>query len=118
MDWPKAEEVAERLKAALPPQIRAAGDPQAMAELQQQQQSAQQGPDPRVQAEQIQAQAQMASAQATMEKAQLDLQGKRLELHGKAAEAARKIVALRPQPQAMTGDQGQTMPAPTGPFVG
>ncbi len=119
MDWPKAEEVAERLKAALPPQIRAAGDPQAMAQLQQQQQQAtQQGPDPRVQAEQIQAQAQMASAQATMEKAQLELQGKRLELHGKAAEAARKIVAIRPQPQVMPGEQGQQMPAPTGPFVG
>jgi hypothetical protein len=119
MDWPKSEEVAERLNMLLPPQVRAAGNPEAMAQLQQQQAMQAQQPNPQVQAEQIQSQARVAAAQATIKKAELDLQGKEMELHGKAADAARKIVALRPQqPQAMPGMPGQAMPSPVGQFTG
>lgn len=119
MDWPKSEEVAERLNMLLPPQVRAAGNPEAMAQLQQQQAMQAQQPNPQVQAEQIQSQAQVAAAQATIKKAELELQGKQMELHGKAADAARKIVALRPQqPQATPGMPGQAMPSPVGQFTG
>lgn len=113
MDWPKAEEVAERLNAALPPQIRAAGNPEMQAQLQQQQAAQAQRPDPKVQAEQIESQAQIAAAQATIQKAKLDLQGKAIDVATKHAVASNKIQAL--QAQVMPAGP---MPVPAGPYAG
>ena len=106
MDWPKADEVAERLKATLPPEVQAAGNPEAMAQLQQQKAMQAQQPDPRMMAEQMESQAQVASAQATIEKAKLDLQGKAIDVATKHATASHKIASLQ-APQAMP----QSMPA-------
>lgn len=118
MDWPKAEEIAERLNALLPLQVRAAGNPEMQAQLAQQQQAQAQRLDPKVEAERMESQAQVAAAQATIAKAQMGVEAEKMKLHGNAAEAARKIVALRPQqPQGM-GMGGQQMPVPAGPYAG
>jgi hypothetical protein len=136
MDWPKAEEVAERLNASLPPQIRAAGNPQAMAELQQAQAAQQQqhGPDPRVQAEQLELQARAVAADAEVKKAHMDLQGKAMDVAVKHAKAVQQVASLQSaQPRLPPGvavtrptvatkqfENGTMpfMPEPAGPYAG
>lgn len=113
MDWPKSEEIAERLNAALPPQIRAAGNPEMQAQLQQQQAAQGQRPDPKVQAEQLELQARAVAADAEVKKAKLDLQGKAIDVATKHAVASNKIQAL--QAQAMPAGP---MPVPAGPYAG
>lgn len=114
MDWPKAEEVAERLKSVLPPQVQAAGNPEAMAQLQQQQATQQQQPDPKVQVEQMESQAQVAAAQATIQKAQLDLKGKALDVATKHAQSIHKIASLQAPTAAPQGMPSGPMPVPVG----
>lgn len=114
MDWPKAEEVAERLKSVLPPQVQAAGNPEAMAQLQQQQATQQQQPDPKVQVEQMESQAQIAASQATIQKAQLDLKGKALDVATKHAQAVHKIASLQAPTAMPQGMPSGPMPVPVG----
>jgi hypothetical protein len=123
MDWPKAEEIAERLKAALPPQIANAGNPEALQQMQAQQQEQQQnqGPDPKLMAEKMESAAQMASSQATIAKAKMELQGKELELRTKHAEAIHKLgqmTAELPMQQPVMPDQQNAMAQGITPPVG
>ncbi len=118
MDWPKAEEIAERLNALLPAQVRAAGNPEAQAQLAAQAQADQQGPDPRVQAEQLELHARAIAADAEVKKARMDLQGKAIDLKTKQAHAIHQVASLLPQPQQFEAGATPSMPEPAGPYAG
>lgn len=102
MDWPGADEIADRLQKMLPPGMaEQEEDPQAQQAMMAQQRQAMQ------QQEQMMQQQQMAQ-QAEMQKAMIEIQTAQAKLEGVQLDNAKKEVELRqaamPQP-VMQGDR-------------
>lgn len=111
-DFDGAEQLADRLKSVLPPQVLAAEDPDIAAQMQQQQ-----GPDPLMQMQQEgQAQAmqiELEGAQAKTEQEKARAAQEAAKVEGVQLDNALKVKKLREPPpnRSQPGKAGETSPA-------
>ena len=109
LDWPQADEIAERLKAMLPQQISSGVPPELQEQIQQGQQTIQQLQQENQQLKQSQGM-DMQKAQADAQKAQADMQIalQRMEIDRQKIQ----IEAYRAETERMQAEQAMAAPLP------
>lgn len=109
LDWPQADEIAERLKAMLPQQISSGVPPELQEQIQQGQQTIQQLQQENQQLKQSQGM-DMQKAQADAQKAQADMQiaMQRMEIDRQKIQ----IEAYRAETERMQAEQAMAVPFP------
>ena len=109
LDWPQADEIAERLKAMLPQQISSGVPPELQQQIQQGQQTIQQLQQENQQLKQSQGM-DMQKAQADAQKAQADMQiaMQRMEIDRQKIQ----IEAYRAETERMQAEQAMAAPFP------
>ena len=109
LDWPQADEIAERLKAMLPQQISSGVPPELQEQIQQGQQTIQQLQQENQQLKQSQGM-DMQKAQADAQKAQADMQiaMQRMEIDRQKIQ----IEAYRAETERMQAEQAMAAPFP------
>ena len=109
LDWPQADEIAERLKAMLPQQISSGVPPELQQQIQQGQQTIQQLQQENQQLKQSQGM-DMQKAQADAQKAQADMQiaMQRMEIDRQKMQ----IEAYRAETERMQAEQAMAAPFP------
>ena len=109
LDWPQADEIAERLKAMLPQQISSGVPPELQQQIQQGQQTIQQLQQENQQLKQSQGM-DMQKAQADAQKAQADMQiaMQRMEIDRQKIQ----IEAYRAETERMQAEQAMAVPFP------
>ena len=109
LDWPQADEIAERLKAMLPQQISSGVPPELQQQIQQGQQTIQQLQQENQQLKQSQGMG-MQKAQADAQKVQADMQiaMQRMEIDRQKIQ----IEAYRAETERMQAEQAMAVPFP------